>query len=314
VTARLRFALLGHPVRHSVSPAMHAAAFSALGLPHSYTAIDTPNEGSVRRLVAEIRRGSFQGANVTVPYKHAVLEMVDEIADSAAEVGAANVLVRRDDGKLVAHNTDSAAVAAEIADLARGRTRPLLRAVVLGAGGAAASAVAACRKLDFKVVGVTSRSWNDTETMFEAPRAERMRSLGALTAPWPVRSANVPPSGKASQVLRMQWIELARDADLLIQATSAGMTGLGGGEDVAALVPWGLLAPETLVVDVVYNPLETPLLRLARERNLRSANGLGMLVRQGAAALTLWTGLEAPVDVMKDAALRALAATAQPPV
>ena len=284
---------------------MHTAALRALDLPHGYSAIDVPSEASLRRVVGEIRRGAFHGVNVTVPYKRAVLEMVDEVAASAAEVEAANVLVRTPQGRVIAHNTDVGALVAELTDLLAGRRA--LRAVVIGSGGAGLAAVAACRRLNFAIVGITSRSWVGSEAVYEAASATRARALGALATPWPTDLNVLPPSGKASQVLRMQWSEFAVAADLVIQATSAGMLGGDPGEGVAAVVPWALLPPQAVAYDVVYNPRETPFLAAARARGMASAGGLGMLVRQGVAAFALWTGVEPPADVMRSAAERALA-------
>src|ERR1700679_2995243 len=107
---RQRFSLLGHPVRHSVSPAMCSAAFSALGLPHLYTAIDVPSVSGLARVVDDLRTGVLSGCNITIPYKRAVLDHVDVRAESAEEAGAANVLVL-DGGRVVAHNTDAEALA-----------------------------------------------------------------------------------------------------------------------------------------------------------------------------------------------------------
>ena len=302
---RLRFALLGHPVRQSVSPVMHGAALRALGLPHGYSAIDVPSEASLRRLVGEIRRGSFHGVNITLPYKQAVLEMVDEVAASAEEVGAANVLVRTTSGGVIAHNTDVSALAEEVLALTTGRPRQ--RAVVLGAGGAGLSAIAALRQLGFSVVAVTSHSWKGTEEVYESESGKSARRLGALTMPWPSDSRDKPTSGKASQVLRMQWSEFAAAADVIVQATSAGMRGGPPGEEVAKVVPWTLVRPGAVAYDVIYNPIETPFLREARSRGHEALGGLGMLVRQAAASLALWTGEQPSMEVMRAAAEQALA-------
>ena len=325
MTARLRFSLLGHPVRHSVSPVMCTAGFAALGLPHIYTAIDVPSAAGLSRIVDDLRRRALAGCNVTVPYKRAVLDLVDVRAHTAEEVGAANVLVA-DNGRVVAHNTDAEALAKDLDTLraaptpdshpsdrrtptTRASSRPppppRLRAAIVGSGGAAHAALIACRRLGFKVICMTSRSWTNTETMYDAPSAQRARALGALTAPWP-RPDEAAPTGKLSQALRLQWSELVAHADCVIQATSAGMRGGDPGEDVCGVVPWDRLAPHAVVYDVVYNPRVTPFLRAARGRGLVAVDGLGMLVRQAALAITLWTGLEPPLDRMREAAEEAL--------
>jgi shikimate dehydrogenase len=312
-TPRLRYLLIGHPVRHSVSPAMCGEAFSALGMPHVYTALDVPNVRGIQRVVEELRNGLFAGCNVTVPYKRTVLPHVDVLAPSAEEAGAANVLlVER--GRIVAHNTDAQALADDLEavwggdDAApRPTPAPRNRAAIIGSGGAALAALVACRRLGFKVVCMTSRSWVDSQVMFDAPSSKRARGLGALTTPWPHPNDAVP-HGKISQALRLQWSELTADADCVIQATSAGMTGADPGEDVSNIVPWQKLPPHAVAYDVVYNPRVTPFLSRARARGLLAVDGLGMLVRQGAVAIELWTGQKAPLDRMRAAAERALSA------
>lgn len=311
---RRLFALLGHPVRQSVSPVMHSAAFRALDLPHIYSAYDVPTEKDLARFVDDIRSGLFAGANVTIPHKKRVLALVDEIDESAREVGAANVLCRTPDRRVIAYNTDVPALADELDELLRGATSkivdaralrevpssPRQRAMIIGAGGAGIAAIAACRRLGFPLISVTTRSWSSSEVMLESPAAERARELGALTAPWPMESTAV--RSRASLALRLNWSELAVAADLIVQATSAGMIGGPPGEDVAGIVPWEGLQPHARAYEVVYNPPVTPFLRLARLRGLRAMDGVGMVVGQAARSFSLWTGLDAPVDAMRAAA------------
>jgi shikimate dehydrogenase len=305
MSKRLRFSLLGHPVRHSVSPVMCTAAFLALKLPHIYTAIDVPSAAGLSRIVDDLRQGVLAGCNVTVPYKRAVLDHVDVRAESATEVGAANVLAVDASGRIVAHNTDAEALARDLDAVGKGR--PRLRAAIIGSGGAALAALVACRRLGFKLVCMTSRSWVNTETMFESPAALAARALGALTAPWP-RQGDAAPTGKLSQALRLQWSELVAHSDTVIQATSAGMTGGDPGEDVTGVVGWGSLPAHAVAYDVVYNPRVTPFLKAARDRGLTAVDGLGMLVRQAALSIAIWTGETPPLDRMRAAAEEALAA------
>lgn len=304
MTARLRFLLLGHPVSHSVSPAMCNAAFAALGLPHVYSAVDVPSAVGLGRVVNDLRSGLLAGCNVTVPYKRAVLDNVDARAESVEEAGAANVLTLERGRGVVAHNTDAEALARDLDGLLG--ERPRRRAAIIGAGGAGVAAVVACRRLGFKVVCMTSRSWTNTETMFDSASAQSARALGALTVPWP-RADDVAPTGKATQALRLQWGELVAQADCVIQATSAGMAGGGPGEDVSGVVPWARLPAHAVAYDVVYNPRVTPFLSAAKAQGLVAADGLGMLVGQAVLAITLWTGVTPPIDRMREAAELALA-------
>jgi shikimate dehydrogenase len=155
---------------------------------------------------------------------------------------------------------------------------------------------------------VTSRSWTGTEAVYESDAAVECRRLGALAMPWPSDGDALPMGGKASQVLRMQWSELALRADVIVQATSAGMRGGPPGEDASRVVPWQHVFAKPVVYDVVYNPFETVFVREAKARGLVASGGLGMLVRQAGASWTMWTGQPAPLDAMRDAAERALLA------
>jgi shikimate dehydrogenase len=256
-----KFAVLGDPVAHSKSPQMHAAAYRALGLDCTYEAIHVKSE-DLRFVVESLRRGEFDGFNVTVPHKRRILELVDVVEPSASRIGAANTLVRSFDGDITAHNTDVPALATELARLAPERTAEewhASTAIVLGAGGAAASAIAALEN-DLGVRRVVVRARRGAEPL-------------------------VPSSDE-------------RSALTVVQCTSAGMDGADPGAGVAAAVGWSDLPAEAVALDVVYAPRETPFLRAAKERSLRAANGLGMLARQGALAFMLWLGGASPYDVM----------------
>jgi len=277
-----RFAVIGDPVSHSKSPAMHAAAFRALGLPHTYEAVRA-SSNDLARVVRELRDGTFDGLNVTVPHKQRVLPLVDVLDDGTRLAGAANTLVRRSDGALVAYNTDAPALAAELRRIAAsaGRPDPRLgfgRALVLGSGGAARAAIVALgAHLGVRDIAVRARSFAD--------RARRDAFLA--TSPFPVTAQLWTPS-----------FESERGTDLLVQATSAGMRGAEPGEAVATAVDWDAVPTAAVALDVVYNPRDTPWLRAARARGISCDDGSGMLARQGALAFELWLGIDAPVDAM----------------
>jgi shikimate dehydrogenase len=258
---------------------MHAAALRALGLPHTYEAVRT-SEAELPSRIAELRAGVFAGLNVTVPHKTRVLALVDAVDPSAAQAGAANTLVRGADGRVVAHNTDVAALRAELAGL-RGESevpgsRSPSRALVLGSGGAARAAVLA---LD----GLTGGD------VFA--RARRPGSRFTFRPDLPCWQPWAPDAGSEAETA------------IVVQATSAGMVGAEAGDAVAEVVAWDALPLDAVALDVVYAPETTPFLVAARRRGLRTAGGLGMLARQGALALALWTGAPAPLSVML-AALR----------
>jgi len=283
-----RFTVVGHPVTHSLSPAIHGAAYAELGLDVRYELYDAPDEAAVARAVDAIRRGELAGTNVTVPWKQVALKLCDRADASASEVGAANTLVRSPAGEVVAHNTDVPALAAELGALS---TSPRL-ALVLGAGGAALAAVASARRLGAEV-WVTARRFAAEVDDGEWPNAAALRRLGARLVAWPGADAA---------------LESASAADLVIQATSAGMSGAGSGASVANVVPWSRLRPAAVAYDLVYNPRVTPFLERASAAGVTARGGLGMLVEQAALAFELWLGQAAPRRTMQAAAEAALAA------
>ncbi len=269
------FALVGHPVSHSLSPEIHRAAYRALGAEHVYELVDAPDEAAVARVVDALRAGELAGVNVTIPWKRVALALADRVAPSAQDTGAANVLERGSDGLVAAHNTDVPALVDELGRLAPGARS----ACVIGNGGAASAAVAACRALGVARIVVVARRW---EPAVEAGFAR----LGATPTPW----GTVPAS-----------------SGVVIQATSAGMLGADPGETVRDIVPWRELARDAAAFDVVYNPALTPFLAAARAAGLAAEGGLGMLVGQAALALGIWLGAVPPRAPLRDAAERALA-------
>jgi shikimate dehydrogenase len=269
-----RLALLAHPAGHSVSPAMQQAALDALGLDARYEALDVAPD-ALAAAVAQLRSAPWRGANVSVPHKEAVLPLLDELRPTARRLGAVNTIVR-DGDRLVGDNTDLAGfdrALDAVGAFAAGTT-----AVVLGAGGAARAVVAALRDRGATVL-VANRS---------VARAE------ALVAELGAGGASVVASGALAAAVR--------SADLLVQTTTVGMAGGPSGSPL----PDGVLPEAGAVVDLVYRPARTPLLRAAAAAGLVVQNGLPMLVWQGAAAFEAWTGRSAPAEVMGRAAEAAL--------
>lgn len=242
--------LLGQDIGYSASPAMHNAAFASIGADARYELRDVDTLALADEVAALLDDGRL-GANVTKPHKIAVCQLVDELAPEVRRLGAANTIVRHGD-RLVARNTDLAALAAELPPKVR-------RAVVLGAGGASRAAVAALADAGCSEVLVLDR-------------AHLPNLPGALAT-----------------------------ADLLINATPVGT-----GSD-ASPVPAQLLRPDLAVLDLVYRPSPTRLVRDARTAGAPARSGAGMLLRQAAASFALWTGREAPIEVMRNALERELA-------
>ncbi len=279
----LRFAVLGEPVAHSKSPRIHAAGYAARGLPHRYEAILTRAdelEGRVR----ELRAGVYAGLNVTVPHKQRILAYVDEVAPSAASVGAANTLVRVQTptgARVVAHNTDVPALAEEIRRLAPERAWGGLAGLVIGSGGAARAALASLASLGLADVRVRARSEAKARLMID-----EMKRSGGLPGTTRARAEALAAQGDDATFA------------VVVQATSAGMVGADSGAEVAEAVAWRTLDETAVALDVVYAPPETLFLAAARGRGLRAACGLGMLAGQGALAFSLWLGGEPPREAM----------------
>lgn len=283
------FFLLGHPVGHSVSPEIHRAAYESLGLVAKYGLWDCPDRAAVEEAVARIRSGVWSGANVTVPHKQLALELADRVDESAASVGASNVLGRDADGRLVAYNTDAGALAEELSEARKFAGLEGSKALVLGAGGAALAAVESCRRAGYREIFVSARRFSPEVPVAEWPLADRLTRLSARLVPWEALAASLPLA----------------ELGAVVQATSAGMKGHGGGDEVAAVVPWSRL-PRVVAYDLVYNPTETPFLAAARGAGHVARGGLGMLVGQAALAIEIWLGQAPDRAVMLRAARHAL--------
>jgi shikimate dehydrogenase len=252
-----------------------------------------PDEAAFVEAVKAVREGRIWGANVTVPHKRLALALADRRDESAAFVGAANVLCKDRGGAVVAYNTDVPALAEELRAL-RGEVRAVL---VLGSGGAALAAVAAAQRIGASEVAVTARRWDPRVPHSEWERSVEFHRLGARLLPWPAFGSEA-----ASQLAAF-----CGATDVLVQATSAGMHGAEPGDAVASQVPWGALSDRALAYDLVYNPPETAFLRAARARGLVASHGLGMLVSQAALAIELWLGVRPPREPLYAAAEAALA-------
>jgi shikimate dehydrogenase len=262
----LRFALLGHPVAQSLSPAMHRAALQALGLEGDYVTLDVlPQDlaATVRGLPA---RG-FRGANVTVPHKQAVMAFLDEVMPDARAIGAANTIVVAPGGRLIGHNTDWRGFGDDLVARALDvRGRPV---AVVGAGGAARAVVYALGRLG-AAAHVFAR---------DRQRAAGLAGLGASI------------HGLAA----LADASLMRDLALVVNATSAGMA------PEIETTPWPGDVPYPAGVpmyDLITSPSVTRLMRQAEAAGGQAVNGRGMLVRQGAAAFQLWTGRAGPLEAM----------------
>jgi shikimate dehydrogenase len=287
----VKFALIGHPVAHSLSPVIHRAAYRELGLAHEYELIDAPTEADLVGAVDALRSGALAGANVTIPWKRQAFAAADRHSALAQQLGVANVLAPVD-GQIVGHNTDALALETEFRSLVSTR-----RALVLGSGGATPAVVAACRAAGVEEVWVSARRFVPEAPESSWPGAAELARLGARLTAWP----------EAGAAAKADFDALCASAGLIVQCTSAGMQGADSGEPLAALVPWSRLAPDALAYDLIYAPLETPFLRAARENGRRSMHGLHMLVGQAALSMEIWLGKRPTLEPLLQAALAELA-------
>ena len=253
------FAVFGNPVLHSLSPVMHNAAFAATGYNGIYAAIRVKD---IRPAVAGMRALGLKGASITIPHKESVLACLDDIDPTARRIKAVNTIVN-DDGSLKGFNTDCDGVLQALAEKISIKGRHV---GILGAGGAA-------RAVAFGVIGQGA-----TATIFNRSR-EKGEALAAELG------ADFKPLSEFA----------AERCDILVNTTPVGMSPQG--QDTPLLGE--KLQPGLVVMDIVYNPLKTRLLREAEAAGCETIDGLSMFVHQGARQFELWTGLAAPVDIMR---------------
>jgi shikimate dehydrogenase len=274
-------ALIGKPLKRRHSQVMHDAAFDACGIDARYVLREIePDE--VEGVIAAARGPEWLGLGVTAPYKRVVAGLLDEVEPDAETIGAVNNVVRTDDGRLVGFNSDAPGFRAAV-ELAMGRPLKRAEVVVVGAGGAGHAVVYALLKAGVARVFVANRNPSAAAAL-----CERFSAVG---------NGHVMDFELGDPV----FLEALRTADLAVNATTVGMIDPGMTIDVDAL------PAKATVFDLVYVPPETPLLRAARGRGLRAANGSEMLIQQAAIAFERWTGVGGMADVMRAAVAPLLA-------
>jgi shikimate dehydrogenase len=277
--------LLGFPVAHTASPPMHNAAFEALGLPWVYLPLEVRPE-RLREAVRGAVALGFRGFNVTIPHKQAVSEFLDELSEDARLIGAVNTVQITADGACRGTNTDGRGLVRSLR--ADAGFEPADKVIfVMGAGGAG-RAVA-------------------TQLALEKAARVLVCDVDVSRAEALVRSIAQGISAKRVELVPDEERAVARAldaADAFVDATPLGMHA----GDPTSVSP-KMLRPETLVVDLVYNPPETLLLSGAKARGCRTLNGLGMLLFQGVETFEIWTRREAPVEVMRRALHQAIHGT-----
>lgn len=288
------FGVIGSPIGHSLSPAMHTAALRALRLDALYAAFEVPPR-CVKPILHALILAGVEGLNVTVPLKEAVLPLMDRLDPTAKAVGAVNTIVIRD-RRTVGYNTDGVGFRRALQELCPSLTRQRfardvasrdiparlhgrpISAVILGAGGAARAVAWELTRVRGSVVTIANR---------HVARATRLARWLAQRRPH--ACVSVAPLARVSLA----------DAELLVNATTVGMQAADG-----LLVSHAALHPRLLVYDLVYHRA-TPLVLAARRRGCVAANGLSMLLYQGAESLRLWLHRAPPLDVMRNALIAA---------
>ena len=268
-------AVIGDPVRHSRSPAIHNAAFAVAGIDWVFTAFEVPAGKGAEALDA-MRVLGLAGMSVTMPLKAEVAAAADEVDEEVEVLAAANCMVPLGDGRLRAANTDAAGFVAGLQADA-GLSADGLRVVLMGGGGAARAVAWGLAAAGAADVAVINRTQAKAQTAAAAANA----------------------AGRTGRSGRVGTMDDIAGADVVVNATSVGM-----GADPSMPCDPSLLRPGQVAVDLVYEPTETAWLAALRQRGVEAHNGLSMLAYQAAAAFELWTGAEAPVEVMRQAALR----------
>ena len=274
--------IIGYPIGHSMSPVFQQAALDACGVDAQYVAYQVASD-EVGEFVNGLRQPGIMGINVTVPHKEAVIPFLDEIDDWATEAGAVNTIVNRQ-GCLTGHNTDGYGFLRALQEGADFEPRSR-RTLILGAGGAARGVVLALARESVGDLTIANRT------------PERAENLTQLARGRGITAQAIPLSGP-------DLAQASATAELIVNCTTIGMTH-GPGEDETPL-PGAAIPSTALVYDLVYNPLETRLLREAAQAGAKTLGGIQMLVYQGAESFEMWLDRPAPVPVMLEAATQAM--------
>jgi shikimate dehydrogenase len=273
--------LIGYPLGHSLSPKIHTAALQASGLEGSYFLFPIPPEDKqgLKDLLLRLRTGEIHGLNVTIPHKQNVIEFMDELTPAAQAIGAVNTMYMRRD-KLIGGNTDAPGFLSDLKKVMVDWRLEIGRsALVIGAGGSARAVVYA----------LLNDGWNVT---LAARRIEQAQQLAKAVSNYKLQVASYSDLRPLTFNLQLSTF------NLIVNTTPLGMTP---NTDSSPLPENTTLAKDTFVYDLVYNPRETKLIRIARAQGLNASTGLGMLIEQAALAFETWTGHNPPREVLYQA-------------
>lgn len=265
------YCIIGDPVQHSLSPLMQNAAFSALGIKSTYISFRVPSK-DLKPSIESLKSIGIAGFNVTIPHKMSILQYIDELDDTASKSNAVNTVIN-DMGKLIGYNTDI-----------YGFIQPLYRrnidfkgkkVLIIGAGGAAYAIVTALSyEKGIEEIRVVNRSSHNASKL-----VEHALKLGLNSHKEDFENL----------------CKLALQSDLIINSTSIGLN------NESSPIERNFINPNSIVYDIVYKPIDTDLIRKAKQVNAKVVYGYEMLIAQGAQAFKIWTGCDAPIDAMKKA-------------
>ena len=274
--------LIGHPIGHSMSPAMHNLALGQMKMNYLYMAFDVQTQ-DLGDMVAGAKALGMPGFNVTIPHKVSIIGHLDQMSREAQLIGAVNTVNLRNDNLAVGYNTDGAGCVRALGDA--GVSVKNKKIFIIGAGGAARAIGFQCA-LDGADLAITNRQE-------EAFMAEQL-----------CHDINEKLDAGAEYIKFTTYNlkNLMANSDIIIHTTPVGMH-----PDIdSCAVPEEIIPEDKVIMDIVYNPIETKLLRLARERGCKTVDGVGMLVNQGAQSLKIWLGIDAPIETMRQAVIEKL--------
>ncbi len=280
-----RLGIIGYPIGHSISPVFQQAGLDHLGIDATYEKWEVTPEG-VGEFVAGLRAPGSLGINITVPHKQAVIPFLDEVDEWATAAGAVNTIVNRD-GRLTGHNTDGPGFLRALL-VETGYAPGGTRALILGAGGAARGILLALARGGVDSFVIANRTLERAETL-----AQLAKNNGVPAEAISLRKADASVT------------QAAASANLIVNCTTVGMSH--GPDEHGSPLSSAQIPASAIVNDLVYNPLKTPLLKEASAAGATTLGGLHMLVYQGVLSFQMWTGRDAPVEVMLEAATAEMA-------
>jgi shikimate dehydrogenase len=273
--------VIGDPVEHTMSPVIHNAAFENMGVDYFYVPFRVKKE-QLAKAIEGVRALNIRGLNVTIPHKVAVIPLLDGLDPLAEKIDAVNTIVN-DEGILTGYNTDATGFLQALLEMGIKPERKNI--VILGAGGAS-------RAISF-ILAEKGSNLVILNRLLELDWAEELAT----------RLSHIfTKEVEALELNEENLTVVLEQADILVNATSVGMAP----NIDETIVPFNLLKPGQVVFDVVYNPIKTRLLREAKQAGAKTISGIDMLVWQGALAFEKWTGLKAPIELMREKAIKVL--------